>query len=40
MCKTDVIACEKQIKAGSRNNKIELIKKTNPTWKDISEAFE
>ncbi|HAJ33023.1 MAG TPA: excinuclease ABC subunit C, partial [Candidatus Atribacteria bacterium] len=26
---------EKQIKAGSRNKKIELIKEINPEWKDL-----
>jgi putative endonuclease len=29
------IAREKQIKAGSRKNKISLIEKNNPTWKDL-----
>jgi len=31
----DAIAREKQIKAGSRNKKIELIKNMNPKWKDL-----
>jgi putative endonuclease len=29
------ITREKQIKAGSRKKKIELIKKMNPEWKDL-----
>ncbi len=29
------IAREKQIKAGNRNKKIELINKSNPEWKDL-----
>ena len=29
------IAREKQIKAGSRKKKIELIRKINPEWKDL-----
>ena len=32
------IAREKQIKAGSRRRKIELIEAANPGWKDLSEA--
>jgi putative endonuclease len=32
----DAIACEKQIKAGSRQKKIELILRLNPEWKDLS----
>ena len=28
---------EKQIKAGSRKKKVELVEKLNPTWKDLSE---
>ena len=31
----DAIAREKQIKAGSRKKKIELIEKQNPEWKDL-----
>jgi putative endonuclease len=31
------IAREKQIKAGSRKKKIELIEKMNPKWKDLIE---
>ncbi len=30
---------EKQIKAGSRRRKLELIKSTNPEWKDLSETL-
>ncbi len=30
------IAREKQIKAGSRQRKIELITRQNPTWRDLS----
>jgi len=30
------IAREKQLKAGSRRRKIELIKCMNPTWRDLS----
>ncbi len=33
----DAIAREKQIKAGSRKKKIELIEKDNPEWKDLSD---
>lgn len=31
----DAIAREKQIKAGSRQKKIDLIQSTNPDWKDL-----
>jgi len=31
----DAISREKQIKAGSRKKKIDLINKTNPQWKDL-----
>lgn len=31
----DDISREKQIKGGSRNKKIELIKKFNPKWQDL-----
>jgi len=31
----DAIAREKQIKAGSRRKKIELIEKMNPGWRDL-----
>lgn len=33
------IAREKQIKAGSRKKKIDLINSVNPEWKDLSEEF-
>jgi len=33
----DAIIREKQIKAGSRKKKIELIKSMNPIWKDLFE---
>ena len=32
---SDAIAREKQIKAGSRQKKIDLITKRNPEWKDL-----
>jgi len=32
---TDAIAREKQIKAGSRRKKIELIESLNPDWRDL-----
>jgi len=32
----DAIAPEKQIKAGSRQKKIDLIKALNSEWKDLS----
>ncbi len=35
----DGIAMEKQIKAGSRQKKIDLINGFNPEWKDLSEDF-
>ena len=31
----DAIAREKQIKAGSRQKKLDLINKVNPDWKDL-----
>ena len=31
------IAREKQIKAGPRKNKLALIEKDNPTWRDLYE---
>ena len=33
------IAREKQIKAGSRKKKIELIESINPEWKDLFEEY-
>ena len=35
----DAIVREKQIKAGSRQKKIDLINGLNPEWKDLSEEF-
>ena len=35
----DAIVREKQIKAGSRQKKIDLINALNPEWKDLSEDF-
>lgn len=34
-----VIAREKQIKAGSRQKKIDLIEKFNPQWKDLGDRL-
>ena len=31
----NAITREKQIKAGSRQHKIELIERTNPEWRDL-----
>ena len=36
---TVAIAREKQIKAGSRQDKIDLIKSINAEWKDLYEEF-
>jgi len=33
------IAREKQIKAGSRRNKVELIEGSNPDWRDLYEEI-
>jgi putative endonuclease len=33
------IAREKQIKAGSRRKKVELIESVNPEWKDLFEEY-
>ena len=33
------IAREKQIKAGSRKKKVDLIESTNPEWKDLFEEY-
>jgi len=35
----NAIIREKQIKAGSRKKKLELIEKLNPEWKDLSSDF-
>ncbi|WP_418262950.1 GIY-YIG nuclease family protein [Flavobacterium faecale] len=35
----DAIAREKQIKAGSRDDKNKLIRSLNPTWKDLYEEI-
>ncbi|MBK8945872.1 MAG: GIY-YIG nuclease family protein [Ignavibacteriae bacterium] len=35
----NAIKREKQIKAGSRKKKIELIESINPNWEDLSERF-
>ena len=35
----DAFEREKQIKAGSRKKKIELITRSNPEWKDLSELL-
>jgi putative endonuclease len=34
----NAIVREKQIKAGSRENKVRLIESINPEWKDLSEG--
>ena len=33
----DAIGREKQLKAGSRKTKLELIEKMNPSWEDLFE---
>lgn len=33
----EAIAREKQIKGGSRQKKVDLINKTNPHWRDLSD---
>lgn len=35
----EAIAREKQIKGGSRQKKIDLIKNINPEWKDLHDEF-
>ncbi|MDB5003423.1 MAG: excinuclease subunit [Mucilaginibacter sp.] len=35
----DAIAREKQLKAGSRQDKIDLIVADNPSWKDLSDGW-
>ena len=32
---SNAIACEKQIKAGSRQKKIDLVNSVNPEWRDL-----
>ncbi len=34
----DAIAREKQLKSGNRANKIDLIERENPEWKDLNEG--
>jgi putative endonuclease len=36
----EAIHREKQIKAGSRQKKLDLINRLNPDWKDLSGSFE
>jgi len=36
---SSAITREKQIKAGSRQDKIDLINKSNPEWKDLYESL-
>ncbi len=35
----EAIAREKQIKGGSRQKKLDLIKSKNPEWKDLYDEF-
>jgi putative endonuclease len=35
----EAIAREKQVKAGSRKRKVELIESVNPEWKDLYDTF-
>jgi putative endonuclease len=35
----DAISREKQLKAGSRKKKVDLIIKDNPSWNDLSEGW-
>jgi putative endonuclease len=35
----DAIAREKQLKAGNRKQKIELIESSNPRWEDLYKSF-
>ena len=35
----DAINREKQLKAGSRKRKVELITRNNPNWKDLSKEW-
>jgi putative endonuclease len=36
----EAIAREKQLKAGSRSKKIQLIEKMNPEWRDLYEGLQ
>ena len=36
----DAIAREKQLKAGTRQKKLDLINTFNPEWKDLFESIE
>jgi putative endonuclease len=36
----EAIKREKQIKGGSRQRKTDLINRTNPEWKDLSESLD
>jgi putative endonuclease len=36
----EAIEGEKQLKAGSRNKKLKLIKEMNPEWKDLSNILD
>lgn len=36
----DAIAREKQIKGGSRANKVDLINSLNPKWEDLFDSIE
>jgi len=36
----DVLRREKQIKAGSRQKKLDLINRDNPEWKDLSDDLD
>ena len=38
-CRETAIAREKQIKAGSRQRKLDLINKMNPDWEDLAIDF-
>jgi len=36
---SDAFEREKQVKAGSRKKKVDLIEKLNPEWKDLTESL-